>query len=145
MTLTPIILKTNYVEPLLGIVRNTTTKAVTSYGIAGKYIYPNGYTDAAVTIGNPATGIKATGLEVIIEPFQTIGVTERTTVLHYRELIRIQLIQRSDNKLLEARNRFKLAGFSKYKDVYIPPNDIIQNFPAYHISFEFSEGAEYWF
>ena len=143
--MTPITLKSNHVEPLLGVTRNPTTKAVLTYGLVGKYTYPNGYTDAAIAIGNPPTGIKAEGLEVIIDPFDAVNTELTDTIWHVKETIRISLIQRDVTKLnilMQARQRFKRLGLWKYRDVYIPPSDIVQNFPAYNLSFCYSEGTE---
>lgn len=145
MPLNPIILKNDHIEPLLGVTRNPTTKAVLTYGLVGKYTYPNGYQDAAIAIGNPPTGIKAEGLEVIINPFETKESLFTDPLVHIEEIIRISLIQRDVTKLnilIQARHRFKRLGLWKYRDFYVPPSDIVQNFPAYNIAFAYREGEE---
>lgn len=145
MTLTPISLKTDHIEPLLEVTRNPTTKAVLTYGLVGKYTYPNGFTDAAIAIGNPPTEIKAEGLEVIINPFEVKESLFTDPLVHTEEIIRISLIQRDVKKtniLFQARHRFKRLGLWKYRDFYVPPSDIVQNFPAYNIVFSYREGEE---
>jgi hypothetical protein len=57
----------NEIETLLGVTRNPTTKAVTNYGVIGKYIFNNGYQNTAFAVGTIPAGVsKVEGLEFIL-------------------------------------------------------------------------------